>query len=88
MQELCPHYVVCKVLEMMEEDSHITEFLDKLVLQKYRDKFIAEGPLCVKSVGEFSRFLSDPNSLKGVGMTVFEVNRFKRLCRKTIQVEL
>ena len=73
---------------MMEEDSQITEFLEKLVLLKYRDKFIAEGPLSVKNVGEFSRFLSDPNSLKGVGMTVFEINRFKRLCKETIQVEL
>ena len=70
---------------MTSEDDLITEFLKNLVLLKYRDKF-REGSLSVKSVGEFSRFISDPSSLKEVGMTVFEINRFKRLCKETIEV--
>ena len=70
---------------MANNENNITEFLRKLKLLKYRDRFVG-GTLFVESVGEFSGFLSDPNKLEEVGMTVFEINRFKRLCRETIEV--
>ncbi len=73
---------------MTSDESQIDEFMSKLKLLKYKAKFEEEGPMSVKSVGDFSRFLSDPNTLKEVGMTVFEINRFKRLCKETIEVEL
>ena len=73
------------IILALQMTSQISEFLRKLMLQKYKDKFVG-GPLFVGSVGEFSGFLSDPNKLKEVGMTVFEINRFKRLCRETIEV--
>ena len=73
---------------MTSDENQICEFLTKLKLLKYKDKFEEEGPMSVKSVGDFSRFLSDPNTLKQVGMTIFEINRFKRLCEETIEVEL
>ena len=78
---------VCNLLEveMTNNENNITEFLRKLMLLKYKDRFVG-GPLFVGSVGEFSGFLSDPNKLEEVGMTVFEINRFKRLCRETIEV--
>ena len=73
---------------MTSDESQIDEFMSKLKLLKYKAKFEEEGPMSVKSVGDFTRFLSDPNTLKEVGMTVFEINRFKRLCKETIEVEL
>ncbi|KAI6660011.1 hypothetical protein LOD99_14352 [Oopsacas minuta] len=70
---------------MSSSDSEITEFLNKLKLLKYKDKFREDGPHYVENVGDFIRFLSELNLLKEIGMTVFEVNRFKRLCEKTIE---
>ena len=71
---------------MTSDDVQISEFLAKLKLLKYKDKFGERGPLPVKSVVEFNRFLSDSNKLKELGMTVFEINRFKRMCKETIEV--
>ena len=71
---------------MTSEASQISKFLTKLNLLKYKDKF-EEGPLPINSIGDFFQFLSEPNTLKQVGMTIFEINRFKRLCKETIEVE-
>ena len=76
--------IIILALEMTS-NSQISEFLTNLKLLKYKDKFVG-GPLFVESVGEFSGFLSDPNKLEEVGMTVFEINRFRRLCKETIEV--
>ena len=73
---------------MSNDEKQISEFLEKLKLLKYKDKFLEDGPHHVENVSEFIRFLSEPNVLKEVGMSVFEINRFKRLCKDTIKVEL
>ena len=71
---------------MTSGDSRVSVFLKKLNLLKYSTKFGEEGPLPIKDVGEFSRFLAEPDTLKRIGMTVFEINRFKRLCKDIIDV--
>ena len=73
---------------MSNYEKQISEFLEKLRLIKYKDKFLEGGPHHVENVSEFIRFLSEPNVLKEVGMSAFEINRFKRLCKDTIEVEL
>ena len=71
---------------MSNNQNQISEFLEKLMLLKYKDKFLEDGPHHVENVTEFIRFLSEPNALKEIGMSVFEINRFKRLCKDTIEV--
>ena len=71
---------------MSNSDKQISEFLEKLKLLKYKDKFLEDGPHRVEDVSEFIRFLSELNLLKEIGMSVFEINRFKRLCKDTIKV--
>ena len=71
---------------MSNNDERVSEFLEKLKLLKYKDKFLEDGPHHVENVTEFIRFLSELNTLKEIGMSVFEINRFKRLCKDTIEV--
>ena len=71
---------------MTDDKVQIDEFLEKLKLTKYRDKFSSNGTLHVERITDFKRFLQELNLLKEAGMTVFEMNRFKRLCDSTIKV--
>ena len=60
---------------MTSNESQVCE----LKLLKCKDKFEEEGPMSVKSVRNFNQLLSETNAFKEVGMTVFEIYRFKRL---------
>ena len=71
---------------MIGDKRQIDEFLERIRLTKHRDKFNKDGVLHVNGVTDFNRFLQEPNMLIEAGMTVFEVNRFKRLCEATIKV--
>ena len=72
----------------MNDNSLIDEFLEKLHLTKYREKFLQPDVLQIKGVEDFKKYLENPEYLKRIGLTVFEVSRFKRLFTSTYQVSI